>query len=138
MFLIERALKSSAPILAMKENIKILCSEASNKYSTPGSDIAKGIERCVEGELSKALENSPHNPEIMILGFGSLLLWLVIACPVIRRLHDRGKSGWWYLGFIGTAFIPYLNVITSIWFLIETSFLRGTVGPNDYGPDPLA
>jgi uncharacterized membrane protein YhaH (DUF805 family) len=26
----------------------------------------------------------------------------------------------------------------SIWALVELGFLRGTSGPNDYGPDPLA
>jgi uncharacterized membrane protein YhaH (DUF805 family) len=25
----------------------------------------------------------------------------------------------------------------SIWGLVEIGFLRGTVGPNQYGPDPL-
>ena len=25
----------------------------------------------------------------------------------------------------------------SIWALVELGFLRGTVGPNQYGPDPL-
>jgi uncharacterized membrane protein YhaH (DUF805 family) len=25
-----------------------------------------------------------------------------------------------------------------LWYLIECGFLRGTPGPNSYGPDPLA
>ena len=28
-------------------------------------------------------------------------------------------------------------IIIGIWFLIELGFLRGTVGPNTFGPDPL-
>ena len=30
-----------------------------------------------------------------------------------------------------------LLLIVGIWYLIELGCLRGTVGPNDYGPDPL-
>jgi uncharacterized membrane protein YhaH (DUF805 family) len=26
---------------------------------------------------------------------------------------------------------------TTIWFVVELGFLRGTAGPNRYGPDPL-
>jgi uncharacterized membrane protein YhaH (DUF805 family) len=28
-------------------------------------------------------------------------------------------------------------LVLSLWGLIELGFLRGTVGPNQYGPDPL-
>ena len=47
-----------------------------------------------------------------------------------KRWHDRGKSAWWIL----VGFIP---VIGGFWVLIENGFLRGTDGPNPYGPDPL-
>lgn len=30
-----------------------------------------------------------------------------------------------------------LSLVVGIWALIELGFLRGTDGPNDYGPDPL-
>ena len=30
-----------------------------------------------------------------------------------------------------------LSFVVGIWALIELGFLRGTDGPNDYGPDPL-
>lgn len=30
-----------------------------------------------------------------------------------------------------------ITMIIGIWALIELGFLRGTDGPNDYGPDPL-
>jgi uncharacterized membrane protein YhaH (DUF805 family) len=29
-------------------------------------------------------------------------------------------------------------IIGPIWALVECGFLRGTEGPNAYGPDPLA
>jgi uncharacterized membrane protein YhaH (DUF805 family) len=69
-----------------------------------------------------------------------------------KRLHDRNKSAWWLALFwllpgvlqgigeqIGTAGIV-LSIAAfaiSIWGLVELGFLRGTVGPNQYGPDPL-
>ena len=49
----------------------------------------------------------------------------------VKRWHDRGKSGWWVL----IALIP---LVGPIWAIIETGFLPGTSGPNEYGPDPLA
>jgi predicted component of type VI protein secretion system len=33
--------------------------------------------------------------------------------------------------------IALVPVVGQIWALIETGFLPGTVGPNQYGPDPL-
>ena len=45
----------------------------------------------------------------------------------IKRWHDRDKSGWWML----IALVP---VIGSLWLLIELGFLKGTEGPNRFGP----
>jgi uncharacterized membrane protein YhaH (DUF805 family) len=49
----------------------------------------------------------------------------------IKRWHDRDKSGWW-------IFIAAIPLVGPIWALIETGFLPGTAGTNQYGPDPLA
>ncbi len=59
-----------------------------------------------------------------------VLIWPGLAIS-IKRWHDRDKSGWWVL----IAFVP---IIGGLWALIETGFLPGTPGPNQYGPDPLA
>ena len=48
----------------------------------------------------------------------------------IRRWHDRGRSGWFYL----VVFIP---VIGTIWTLIELGLLAGDEDTNRYGPNPL-
>jgi len=82
-----------------------------------------------------------------------LLVSIVSVIAVgIKRLHDRDKSGWWlvlfYLvpaildgigrGLDGVGFIFSLaGLAISIWALVELGFLRGTAGPNQYGPDPL-
>ena len=59
-----------------------------------------------------------------------LITWIGLAVAA-KRWHDRNKSAWWIL----IAFVP---VVGALWYLIECGFLRGTVGPNTYGPDPLA
>lgn len=46
----------------------------------------------------------------------------------VRRLHDSGKSGWYYF----VALIPFIG---GLWLLFLL-FTEGTNGPNDYGPDP--
>jgi len=56
-------------------------------------------------------------------------IWPSLAIS-IKRWHDRDKSGWWVL-------IGFIPIIGPIWALIETGFLEGTKGPNQYGPDPL-
>lgn len=79
------------------------------------------------------------------------LLWIGLALGA-KRLHDRNKSGWWlllfwilpgilqglgeYAGGLGIVLMIAAFAI-SIWGLVEIGFLRGTVGPNQYGPDPL-
>lgn len=59
---------------------------------------------------------------------GLLELWAQAALCV-KRSHDRGRSGWFVLVFL----VP----LVQLWPLIELSFLRGTKGDNEYGPDPL-
>jgi len=84
------------------------------------------------------------NPMAFFTVFGGyflvLLIWFVIvivpsAAVTVRRLHDRDMSGWWYLGYLVASFIPLLNFIAMIAFLV-IMFLDGTPGPNRYGPDP--
>ncbi|MEA3503020.1 MAG: DUF805 domain-containing protein [Actinomycetota bacterium] len=57
-------------------------------------------------------------------------IWPGLAIS-IKRWHDRDKSGWWIL----IALVP---LIGGLWALIETGFLPGTPGANQYGLDPLA
>ncbi|MDF2766797.1 MAG: hypothetical protein K0S81_3792 [Rhodospirillales bacterium] len=70
-------------------------------------------------------------------GYGpvSIIATLVIIYPAIivtiKRYHDRNKSGWWVL----IALIP---IVGAIWQIIELGFLRGTVGQNRFGSDPVA
>jgi uncharacterized membrane protein YhaH (DUF805 family) len=79
---------------------------------------------------------------------------------MVKRLHDRNRPSYWaafilvpmvlksltdMMGMTGDALhqnaLDYLlNIIVfvvSIWFFIELGCLRGTVGTNQYGPDPI-
>ena len=47
----------------------------------------------------------------------------------VRRLHDIDRTGWWLLLSATIVGIPVLLW----WFCV-----KGTDGPNRYGPDPLA
>ena len=61
--------------------------------------------------------------------FSFICAYISLATDV-KRCHDRGRSGW----FLLLGMVPLLN----IWLFIELGFLRGGVGDNHYGPDPLA
>jgi uncharacterized membrane protein YhaH (DUF805 family) len=90
---------------------------------------------------------------------GIVILISSIAVGV-KRLHDRNKSGWYLLLFylvpsilvvIGVligAFVEDSTIIATVlgllafaigvWAFIEMGCLRGTIGVNQYGPDPVA
>ncbi|HWU50746.1 MAG TPA: DUF805 domain-containing protein [Asticcacaulis sp.] len=63
----------------------------------------------------------------IVIGLGLLLPSLSVY---IRRLHDTDHSGWWIL----LGFIPVIGGIV----LLVWTIMKGTNGPNKYGPDPLA
>ena len=65
-----------------------------------------------------------------LLGFAMIpLVWSSLAISV-KRWHDRDKSGWW-------IFIGMIPLIGPVWSFIETGCLRGTMGDNSYGHDPV-
>ena len=93
-----------------------------------------------------------------------IVLWLALFLAGVangaRRLHDRGKSAWWLLVFLGVptilsipgalvkadpspdaqafgAFLALLGLPFSIWGFVVMGCLKGTDGPNKYGEDPL-
>jgi uncharacterized membrane protein YhaH (DUF805 family) len=69
----------------------------------------------------------------------------------IKRLHDCDKSGWWLLVFYlvpgllsggamnmdDSVILNLLSFAVSIWGIVQLGFLRGTIGPNRFGPDPI-
>ncbi len=89
-------------------------------------------------------------------------LWINFALSV-KRLHDRDRKGWWiavvYLAIIVAVLLGVATMMQPegqreplnfaavsavfaasclmIWMFIEIGFLKGTQGPNRFGPDPL-
>ena len=84
------------------------------------------------------------------------LLYSAVAVGV-KRLHDRDKSGWWLLIFyfgpgildgvgrltdasaisVAHMVLSVASLAVAVWGIVELGILRGTRGPNQYGPDPL-
>jgi len=62
-----------------------------------------------------------------VWGLATLLPSLGVA---VRRLHDTGRSGWWFL-------LNLLCCIGSI-ILIVWYIMPGTKGENRFGPEPLS
>lgn len=56
---------------------------------------------------------------------------VVSFSAMVRRFHDRNKSGWLVL-------ISLIPVACPIWILVECGFLKGTDGGNQYGDDSRA
>jgi uncharacterized membrane protein YhaH (DUF805 family) len=94
-------------------------------------------------------------------GIAVVLLLIILYIPLIwvglavgaKRLHDRDKSAWWLLLFYAAPSVlsgaanrademgivlHLASFAITIWAIVELGFLRGTPGPNSYGPDPLA
>ena len=64
-----------------------------------------------------ALEAGARQPGFMmwvaiaLLVFWALTSFVPSLALVVRRLHDRDMSGWWYLGFIVLQMIPFIGWI---------------------------
>jgi uncharacterized membrane protein YhaH (DUF805 family) len=114
-----------------------------------------GILRAAGNDLHSMSTKTMH-PAFYLLGFPLLVtgVWL-FAATSIKRLHDRGKTGWWFVPFFMAPGLldklsdwidnPPLEILVSglgfglsVWCFVELFCLRGTKGPNRFGPDPLA
>lgn len=69
------------------------------------------------------------------------------ACVLSKRLHDRGRSGWWaaLVLFALVAVWPTPHGVGAIiftlilgWAVIELGVMQSEAGANRFGPSPLA
>jgi uncharacterized membrane protein YhaH (DUF805 family) len=80
-------------------------------------------------------------------------IWF-LAATTIKRLHDRNKSGWWIVPFCVAPSLLYtllwldvpltvalivsaLGFGLALWGFVELFCLKGSGGPNRFGPNPL-
>jgi uncharacterized membrane protein YhaH (DUF805 family) len=91
---------------------------------------------------------------IIFVIFALLTLWPGIAV-MVKRIHDRNKSGWLVLAIYvpsilydilaptvgrqnpATMILSLITFAVAIWFFIEFGCMRGTIGENKYGPAPV-
>ncbi|MGO4482317.1 DUF805 domain-containing protein [Rhizobium pisi] len=83
-----------------------------------------------------SINQDESSPLIFIFGAIGGLLALAIVSLQVRRFHDRNMSGWWYLAVIILSMVPFIGRATGI-ALAVLSTMKGTEGPNKFGPDPL-
>jgi uncharacterized membrane protein YhaH (DUF805 family) len=79
----------------------------------------------IDERLNPGLEMGAFSYVNMIVSLALLVPSLAVSA---RRLHDIDHTGWWIL----LAF-----TVIGTFVLIYWACLRGTLGPNRFGPDPL-
>lgn len=63
----------------------------------------------------------------VLVGVAFLALLIPYLAAGVRRLHDTGKSGWWWL----ISLVPFGSIVLIVFLAIE-----GNPGWNQYGPPP--
>ena len=69
------------------------------------------------------------------------------ACVLSKRLHDRGRSGWWaalvLFALVAVWPTPHgwgalIFSLILFWAVIELGVMHGEDGANRFGPSPMA
>ncbi len=73
-------------------------------------------------------------------------LFFVGACVLSKRLHDRGRSGWFaalvlfalvVVWPIPSTFLDFPFSLIVLWAVVELGVMGSEQGANRYGPNPL-
>jgi len=86
--------------------------------------------------------DDPNGPGlgVILLGIIAAIIYIAMLIPFfavsVRRFHDYNLSGWVFLALILCGLIPVVGFAASIANIVIT-VLKGTAGPNKFGPDPL-
>jgi len=68
------------------------------------------------------------------------------CCVLSKRLHDRGRSGWWSALTLFAVvavwprpdnFFDFIFALVLVWAGVELGAMPGEAGTNRYGPNPL-
>ena len=93
-----------------------------------------------------ALYQSALGDNVFTGVFAYPVLFFSAACVLSKRLHDRGRSGWWtaliLFAFImiwplPKDFLDLFGVLVLIWAIIELGLMPSEQGSNRFGPNPL-
>jgi uncharacterized membrane protein YhaH (DUF805 family) len=87
--------------------------------------IFLAVATALDTVLKTNFEGLPYGWIYTVYALAILIPGLAV---VIRRLHDIGKSGWWYL----IALVPLIGGIWLLVLLVKDS----QSGDNQYGPNP--
>jgi len=83
-------------------------------YASLVAFVAMGIDSLIGFTFFNWFDPFAENNNAGIFVLAWMLATLVQSiCLNARRLHDRGHSGWWQLGFI----VPGLNIIVIYWLV---------------------
>ena len=83
-------------------------------YASLLAFVAMGIDSLIGFTFFNWLDPFAENNNAGIF----VAIWLLATLPAslsvtVRRLHDRGHSGWWVIAF----FVPVLNLIPLYWLV---------------------
>lgn len=68
------------------------------------------------------------------------------ACVLSKRLHDRGRSGWWATLILASvvavwphpeSFLDFAFFLVLVWAFVELALMPGEQGANRYGLNPV-
>jgi len=74
-------------------------------------------------------------------------LFYMGVCVLSKRLHDRGRSGWWAALILASiiaiwphpaGFLDFVFFLVVLWALVDLAVMPGEQGSNRYGVNPLA
>lgn len=91
--------------------------------------VAYGVLGAAKALLKRNGDPLPPAFAVFDMAAFCVLFWIAVAL-LIQRLHDRNRSGSWFL-------IQLVPIAGTVWLFVQAYCLRGTPGPNNFGEDPL-
>jgi len=109
--------------------------------------LARGKQEPVAGHIVPMLPM----PKMLAIVFLSLVILWFMLCATAKRWHDRDKSAWWLMLWIGPVAIQIwciaqfglkstpavimaaVTALAGTWNFVELGLMGGTIGRNRYG-----
>jgi uncharacterized membrane protein YhaH (DUF805 family) len=82
------------------------------------------------------------SPVQWIIGWFVYPALLIMGCCLLaKRLHDRGRSGWWAAMIaiwpLPSNFFDFIFATIVVWAVVELGIMPGEAGANRFGASPL-